>query len=112
MSHVNKRSDSFSTHTHLETIASEGSFIMRRDHPNDNYDDLVESVVYVHGPSGDRVARTQQALAKYMVNFPATLQVIVDDNRAPLSHTAEEAELPTLLHYANRRNILSGLTGQ
>lgn len=112
MSHVNKRGDSFSTHTHLETIASEGSFIMRRDHPNDNYDDLVESVHYIHGPSGDRVARTEQALRKYMTNFPTKLHEVVDDNRAPMSHTAEEAELPTLLHYASRGHILTKLTEQ
>lgn len=112
MSHITKRVDSFSNDTHLETIASQGSFIMRTDHPNGVYDDLVESVYYIHGPSGDKVARTQQALQKYRANFPTKLIEIVDQDRAPLSHTAEEAELPTLLRYANRRSILSELTEQ
>lgn len=112
MAHVIRRGDSFSNNTHLETIASEGAFIMRQDHPNGNYDDLVESVIYIHGPQGDRVARTQQALDKYQHNFPTKLQEVVDDSRAPLSHTAEEADLSTMLQYTKHRNILSGLTGR
>lgn len=112
MSRLTKREDGFSTNTHLETIASEGAFIMRKDHPTANYDHLVESVTYVHGPSGDRVARTQQALEKYTRNFPSKLNEIIDAARAPQSHTAEESELVTLLRYAGRKPILSQSTGQ
>lgn len=110
MSHIAGK-DSFSNRAHVETVASEGAFINRTDHPDGDYSHLVESVYFIHGPAGDRVAKTTDAVRKFHANFPGKLVEVVDTDRAPLSHTGGKHELPLLLQYATNRPIIPELTG-